>query len=466
MKKLLTILILSFSFTSSAGVENARLFDFGVTYDLQGGTITGSDGLKCYGRVILTKSSNLTCNNQTTYRQCGWIEDGGINKDCGSDGTSYWIEGNCLKSSFGSTCCGSVNFYNNNKNNNGHLTCNTSNSQSEYVYISDQVDIPIRSDKAFGTNIIRSLPSGTKLSILQITDDNTWAQVKYKDTVGWIIASYLSKDPPAREEVKKLKAEIELLKKQVAFLEVRKEALSKRKAKDTGENYQDISEQRELLEIKVKEAEAKALEAAKRKEFAEAKAREAEVRAQEAAEQKDLSEAKAQEAEEKAQAAVKFKILAEEATRIAIQLTEVEQQKKNQLEAERAAEKEAFEKQQYNRLLTQAVQDEQDLARTLIIEDQLNTLRSAYINNITARVYSNWRYQGAETDWSCDVYVQQDRNGRVEIVNVQNCNTGDTKQARAFKDSIERAVYKTSPFPVAPDDAVFDREILFRFVAG
>ena len=74
-----------------------------------------------------------------------------------------------------------------------------------FVYITDQVHIPIRSDKAFGDNIIRSLPSGTELSILQITDDNAWAQIKYDETVGWIIASYLSKDPPAREELKKLK---------------------------------------------------------------------------------------------------------------------------------------------------------------------------------------------------------------------------------------------------------------------
>ena len=72
-------------------------------------------------------------------------------------------------------------------------------SADSIVYITDQVDIPIRSDKAFGDNIIRSLPSGTELSILQITDDNVWTQIKYEDTVGWIIASYLSKDPPARK---------------------------------------------------------------------------------------------------------------------------------------------------------------------------------------------------------------------------------------------------------------------------
>jgi colicin import membrane protein len=31
------------------------------------------------------------------------------------------------------------------------------------------------------------------------------------------------------------------------------------------------------------------------------------------------------------------------------------------------------------------------------------------------------------------------------------------------KNAIERAVYKASPSPAAPDKSVFDREILFHF---
>ena len=94
---------------------------------------------------------------------------------------------------------------------------------------------------------------------------------------------------------------------------------------------------------------------------------------------------------------------------------------------------------------------------------QLNTLKTAYVNNIAARVKTFWRYQGADDDWSCNVYVQQDENGVVEAVNIQNCNLDDSEKARAFKNSIERAVYKASPLPSAPDEAVFDREILFEF---
>ena len=99
----------------------------------------------------------------------------------------------------------------------------------------------------------------------------------------------------------------------------------------------------------------------------------------------------------------------------------------------------------------------------IVTEDQLNTLKSAYVNNIAARVKSYWRYQGAKYDWTCQVYVKQDREGNIQAVNVQNCNLDDSEKARAFKNSIERAVYKASPLPVAPDDAVFDSEITFTF---
>jgi len=140
LKKLLLLLLISLSFISSVASANARLFDFGVTYDLDGGMITGSDGLRCFGKVILTKSSNLTCNNRATYRQCKWAEDEGINKDCGTDGTSYWIEDNCIKSSFGSSCCGSVNFYA--SGHNGDLTCNIPGGANVITYSDNNISIP------------------------------------------------------------------------------------------------------------------------------------------------------------------------------------------------------------------------------------------------------------------------------------------------------------------------------------
>jgi len=95
--------------------------------------------------------------------------------------------------------------------------------------------------------------------------------------------------------------------------------------------------------------------------------------------------------------------------------------------------------------------------------EDYDDLKSNYINQIVARIKSYWRYQGAEDNWSCQVYVLQDINGTVRSVKVWSCEIDDSAKALSFKDSIERAVYKSSPLPTAPDESVFDREIFFDF---
>ncbi len=75
-------------------------------------------------------------------------------------------------------------------------------SAESFVYITDQIDIPIRSDKTLKDNIINFLSSGTQLSILSSEDG--WSQVKLGETVGWILTRYISNDPPAREQLKEL----------------------------------------------------------------------------------------------------------------------------------------------------------------------------------------------------------------------------------------------------------------------
>ena len=113
--------------------------------------------------------------------------------------------------------------------------------------------------------------------------------------------------------------------------------------------------------------------------------------------------------------------------------------------------------------MTQEVQAEQDLEREARIADQRTILENAWVANIAARVRAMWRYQGAEDDWTAEVYVVQDRDGTVVAVDVRNANVDDSSKAKVFKDSIRRAVYKASPLPSAPDEAVFDKELIFLF---
>ena len=104
------------------------------------------------------------------------------------------------------------------------MVTTTVNAES-FVYITDQVEIPIRSESTTqGDNLIRTLPSGTKLSILQATEDG-WTKVQYEDTVGWIISRYLSNSPPARKELEKVSVENSANKLMVSKLQAEKDLL-------------------------------------------------------------------------------------------------------------------------------------------------------------------------------------------------------------------------------------------------
>jgi len=238
------------------------------------------------------------------------------------------------------------------------------------------------------------------------------------------------------EEAKTQEAEI-LAKEATAMV---KEAESKRiaeenKAKNAVKEFEKSEAKRIAEDLKLKVAEAKRI-------ALEIEIKKAEVK-------QSSVEAKTKEAE----------LLVKEASK----LLEQDQQNKDLLELEIAALKEAEAEIQYRQLLAKEVQDEQDIARSLIIEDQLNTLQNAYINNIAARVKTFWRYQSAEDDWTAEVYVVQDREGNVKAVDVKNANVGNSSLGKSFKDSIERAVNKASPLPGAPDEAVFDKELYFIF---
>ena len=256
------------------------------------------------------------------------------------------------------------------------------------------------------------------------------------------------------EEVKTQEAEI--LAKEATALVKEAEAKTKAeelKAKEAVLLAQETARDAEILakevDKQVKKAEAKRIAEELKLKLAEAKRVALEIKIKAAEVKQSTIEAKTKDAE----------LLVKEASK---QL-ELDQQNKDLLELEIAALKEAEAEIQYRQLLAKEVQDEQDTARSLIIEDQLNTLQNAYINNIAARVKTFWRYQSAEDDWTAEVYVVQDRDGNVKAVDVKNANVGNSSLGKSFKDSIERAVNKASPLPGAPDEAVFDKELYFIF---
>lgn len=223
--------------------------------------------------------------------------------------------------------------------------------------------------------------------------------------------------------------------------EKRLEDLKRAEKRVENERYK---EQQRLKKLKAKTKKEKQAEA------------EAEKSRKIAVKKKNLALKEKMLAEEQANKAEARKKLAEKKAKAA-------EQEKQKIEKLRKVEANKFEKEQDTRSLKKEIQTEEDQEREIAQEDILNELKANYINQIASRVKEQWRYQGAKDNWGCDVYILQDLNGKVQSVNLQSCNVTNSAKAKVFKDAIERAVYKASPLPPAPDKSVYDREILFHF---
>jgi colicin import membrane protein len=103
-----------------------------------------------------------------------------------------------------------------------------------------------------------------------------------------------------------------------------------------------------------------------------------------------------------------------------------------------------------------------------MLDDQLNISQNIWVESVITKINTYWRYSGARSDWFCYVFITQDRNGNVNTVDVDNCgdsimNIDKNPKLSSFKNSIERAVYKASPFPLAPSEDAFSEQIIFEF---
>ena len=90
-------------------------------------------------------------------------------------------------------------------------------ANAQNVYITDQVEIPFRSEPIIKSdNLIKRLESGSVLELVRFKDG--WAEVRYQGKTGWIIGRYLSFDPPAKFQLDELKNEITYLQSVISEL--------------------------------------------------------------------------------------------------------------------------------------------------------------------------------------------------------------------------------------------------------
>jgi SH3 domain protein len=84
---------------------------------------------------------------------------------------------------------------------------------AETNYISDQLEVTLRSGKSTSHSIIRMLRSGTPVEVLEEDKDSGYSMVRALGKEGWVLSRYLMKGPVPRDQLagaeKKL-AELEL----------------------------------------------------------------------------------------------------------------------------------------------------------------------------------------------------------------------------------------------------------------
>lgn len=90
-------------------------------------------------------------------------------------------------------------------------------AHSETMYISDNIEVMVRTGPGNDRRIIAMPKSGTPVEVLEALDD--WTMVRLRnDKEGWMMTRYLSPGPPAKEIIAELKSENEALSQQTKTL--------------------------------------------------------------------------------------------------------------------------------------------------------------------------------------------------------------------------------------------------------
>ena len=94
----------------------------------------------------------------------------------------------------------------------GFLIVFTSGAFAETRYVSDVLQIQLRSGPGTQYRIIKSLQTGTALSLTDADTENGYVQVSVDDQTGWVASQFLMSTPSARVQLSKVEQELAQLK--------------------------------------------------------------------------------------------------------------------------------------------------------------------------------------------------------------------------------------------------------------
>ena len=102
-------------------------------------------------------------------------------------------------------------------------------------YITDRLEITLRSGQSTQHQILRMLPSGAAVDVLETDEESGYSKVRTGDGVeGWVLSRYLEKEPGAREQLAGIRTRLAAarqenqdLSQKVSKLESEKRSLDK-----------------------------------------------------------------------------------------------------------------------------------------------------------------------------------------------------------------------------------------------
>ena len=107
----------------------------------------------------------------------------------------------------------------------------TSTLAQDVRYVSDQQFVPLRSGAGSQYRIVhRGIPSGTRLTVTQQSEDGDWAEITTdRGTSGWIRSQYLMTDTPAQVALDSAQQRVQTLADENATLQSQLDALNSEK---------------------------------------------------------------------------------------------------------------------------------------------------------------------------------------------------------------------------------------------
>ncbi len=129
---------------------------------------------------------------------------------------------------------------------------------AESAYVTDRFEITLRTGPGTQHKILKMLPSGARLEVLERNDEG-YVRVRTGDGVeGWVLARYLQEEPVARERLAQAQARLDRLRKEVAALRRENGDLKKENAR-----LQQALEKAEAARAKAEAALARIREASR-----------------------------------------------------------------------------------------------------------------------------------------------------------------------------------------------------------